>query len=112
LPTSLGIRKASIHYYLPSKTDLGIAVVDRYIARFADALTAPADDQSQSSMAIASTPDRACLSDALAEEMMALPLRCANGSTISSGPIRCDPRPADITNAVATLFENEVLQEK
>jgi AcrR family transcriptional regulator len=123
LPTSLGIRKASIHYHLPFKTDLGIAVVDRYIARFADALTAPADDRSQSSMAMldfyvqpylqfASTPDRACLSGALSEEMMALPLRCANGATISSGPIRCDPRPADVTNAVATLFQNEVLQEK
>jgi TetR/AcrR family transcriptional regulator, transcriptional repressor for nem operon len=81
---SLGIRKASIHYHFPSKTDLGIAVVDRYIARFDAALTAIADDQSQSSMAMldfyvqpylqfASTPDRVCLSGALAGEMMALP---------------------------------------
>ena len=81
---SLGIRKASIHYHFPSKTDLGIAVVDRYIARFGTALTAIADDQSQSSMAMldfyvqpyiqfASTPDRVCLSGALAGEMMALP---------------------------------------
>jgi TetR/AcrR family transcriptional repressor of nem operon len=81
---SLGIRKASIHYHFPSKTDLGIAVVDRYIARFGAALTAIADDQSQSSMAMldfyvqpylqfASTPDRVCLSGALAGEMMALP---------------------------------------
>jgi TetR/AcrR family transcriptional repressor of nem operon len=80
----LGIRKASIHYHFPSKTDLGIAVVDRYIARFGAALTAIADDQSQSSMAMldfyvqpylqfASTPDRVCLSGALAGEMMALP---------------------------------------
>ena len=36
---SLGIRKASIHYHFASKTDLGIAVVDRYIARFDAALT-------------------------------------------------------------------------
>ena len=83
---SLGIRKASIHYHFPSKADLGVAVVDRYIARFGDALTAIADDQSQSSMTMldfyvqpylqfASTPDRVCLSGALAGEMMALPPR-------------------------------------
>jgi len=81
---SLGIRKASIHYHFPSKADLGIAVVDRYIARFGEALTAIADDQSQSSMTMldfyvqpylqfASTPDRVCLSAALAGEMLALP---------------------------------------
>ena len=81
---SLGIRKASIHYHFPSKTDLGVAVVDRYIARFGEALAAIADDQSQSSMTMldfyvqpylqfASTPDRVCLSGALAGEMMALP---------------------------------------
>ena len=81
---SLGIRKASIHYHFPSKADLGVAVVDRYIIRFGDALTAIADDQSQSSTAMldfyvqpylqfASTPDRVCLSGALAGEMLALP---------------------------------------
>lgn len=80
----LGIRKASIHYHFASKAELGIAVVDRYIARFGTALTAIADDQSQSSMAMldfyvqpylqfASTPDRVCLSGALAGEMLALP---------------------------------------
>jgi TetR/AcrR family transcriptional repressor of nem operon len=81
---SLGIRKASIHYHFPSKSDLGVAVVDRYRARFDAALSAIADDQSQSSMAMldfyvqpylkfASTPDRVCLSGALAGEMLALP---------------------------------------
>jgi len=81
---SLGIRKASIHYHFPSKADLGVAVVDRYMARSGEALTAIADDQSQSSMTMldfyvqpylqfASTPDRVCLCGALAGEMMALP---------------------------------------
>jgi len=81
---SLGIRKASIHYHFASKTDLGIAVVDRYIARFDAALTEIADDNSKSSMAMldfyvqpylqfASTPDRICLCGALAGEMPALP---------------------------------------
>src|SRR6201988_4888439 len=49
---SLGIRKASIHYHFPSKTELGIAVIDRYIARFDAALTEIAEDQPKSSMAM------------------------------------------------------------
>ncbi len=80
----LGIRKASIHYHFPSKTDLGTAVVDRYVARFGAALTAIAADQSQSSIAMldfylapylefAGTPDRICLCGALAGEILALP---------------------------------------
>jgi TetR/AcrR family transcriptional regulator, transcriptional repressor for nem operon len=81
---SLGIRKASIHYHFASKADLGVAVVDRYIERFGAALVGIAADDKQSSMAMldfyvqpylqfASTPDRVCLSGALAGEMMALP---------------------------------------
>ena len=81
---SLGIRKASIHYHFPSKTDLGAAVIDRYVARFDAALAAIAADQSQPSMAmldfyvepyvgLAKTPDRVCLCGALAGEILALP---------------------------------------
>ena len=81
---SLGIRKASIHYHFASKAELGVAVVDRYIERFGAALVAIAGDDKQSSMAMldfyvqpylqfASTPDRVCLSGALAGEMLALP---------------------------------------
>ena len=81
---SLGIRKASIHYHFPSKTDLGIAVVDRYIDRFGAGLTAIADDQSQTSLTMldfyaqpylqfAGTPDRVCLCGALSGELLALP---------------------------------------
>lgn len=81
---SLGIRKASIHYHFASKADLGIAVVDRYVARFGEALVAIAADQSQSSMAMldfyvepyagfAKTPDRICLCGALSGEILALP---------------------------------------
>jgi TetR/AcrR family transcriptional repressor of nem operon len=80
----LGIRKASIHYHFPSKTDLGTAVVDRYVARFGAALTAIAADQAQSSMAMldfyigpylefADASDRICLCGALAGEILALP---------------------------------------
>ena len=81
---ALGIRKASIHYHFPSKTDLGVAVIDRYIARFDAALVEIANDEAQPSMAMldfyvqpylqfAETPDRVCLSAALAGEMLALP---------------------------------------
>jgi TetR/AcrR family transcriptional repressor of nem operon len=81
---ALGIRKASIHYHFPSKSDLGVAVVNRYIDRFDAALTEVAGDEKQSSMAMldlytqpylefARAPDRVCLCGALAGEMLALP---------------------------------------
>jgi TetR/AcrR family transcriptional regulator, transcriptional repressor for nem operon len=81
---SLGIRKASIHYHFPSKTDLGVAVVDRYVARFGAALVAIAQDQSRTSMAMldfyvepyvgfAKSADQVCLCGALAGEILALP---------------------------------------
>jgi TetR/AcrR family transcriptional regulator, transcriptional repressor for nem operon len=36
----LGITKASLHYHFPGKAELGQALLDRYAARFADALVA------------------------------------------------------------------------
>ena len=80
----LGIRNASIHYHFPSKADLGVAVVDRYVERFEAALAAIAEDQSQPSTAMldfyfepyaayAGTPDMVCLCGALAGEILALP---------------------------------------
>jgi len=82
---ALGIRKASIHYYFPSKTDLGIAVVERYVERFGRALAEIAAQTSVSSMTMldhyiapylefGATRDKVCLSCALAGEMMALPV--------------------------------------
>ena len=81
---TLGIRKASIHYHFPSKTDLGKAVIDRYAGRFATALEAVAADEGKSSMAMldyyiepylafAKTSDKVCLCGAMAGEMKALP---------------------------------------
>jgi TetR/AcrR family transcriptional repressor of nem operon len=81
---ALGITKASVHYHFASKTDLGIAVVDRYVARFGAALIGIAEDQSRSSMAMldfylepyigySNTPDQVCLCGALAGEILALP---------------------------------------
>jgi TetR/AcrR family transcriptional repressor of nem operon len=81
---ALRIRKASIHYHFASKTDLGIAVVDRYVARFGAALAAIEADPSHSAMALldfyvepylafAAADDRVCLCGALAGEILALP---------------------------------------
>lgn len=81
---ALGIRKASIHYHFPSKTDLGIAVIDRYVARFATALEQIASETETSSLAMlehyfgpylefGATDEKVCLCGALAGEMMALP---------------------------------------
>lgn len=36
----LGIAKASLHYHFPGKAELGEALIDRYAARFAEALSA------------------------------------------------------------------------
>lgn len=80
----LAIRKASIHYHFASKTDLGIAVVDRYVERFGSELARISGESENSSLTmldryiapylqIAGTPDKVCLCGALAGEMMALP---------------------------------------
>jgi TetR/AcrR family transcriptional regulator, transcriptional repressor for nem operon len=34
----VGIRKASLHHHFPTKTDLGLALIERYAADFEDAL--------------------------------------------------------------------------
>lgn len=81
---ALGIRKASIHYHFPSKTDLGVATIERYSARFDAALRSLARDPDKSAMdllecytgpyrSFADTSDRICLCGALAGELPALP---------------------------------------
>lgn len=81
---TLKIRKASIHYHYPSKTDLGLAVLERYRSRFESALTEIGKDTNKSTrdlltfyttpyLQYATTPDRVCLCGALAGEMLALP---------------------------------------
>lgn len=81
---AMGIRKASIHYHFPSKTDLGVSVIERYSNRFGAALDEIAADESTPSMTMldhyiepyirfSKTPDQVCLSGALAGEILALP---------------------------------------
>lgn len=81
---ALAIRKASIHYHFESKTDLVIAVIDRYAERLEKALDQIEGDETASSMtmlehytapytAFAGAGDRVCLCGALAGEILALP---------------------------------------
>jgi TetR/AcrR family transcriptional repressor of nem operon len=39
IAAELGITKASLHYHFPGKAELGLALIERYAARFADALS-------------------------------------------------------------------------
>ena len=48
----LKIRKASIHYHFESKTDLVIAVIDRYARKFDEAMENIARDESATSMSM------------------------------------------------------------
>lgn len=41
LARDLGIKSASVHYHFPTKSDLGVAVAERYNQRFRDALPDP-----------------------------------------------------------------------
>jgi TetR/AcrR family transcriptional repressor of nem operon len=81
---ALAIRKASIHYYFPSKAGLGLAAMDRYAARIDAALAELEADGTLSARAvierycealveIARTSDNFCLAGALAAELMVLP---------------------------------------
>ena len=80
----LAIRKASIHYHFPSKTDLGVAVIEAYSAALKAHLDAVAANEGATSAALfegycvpfrrlAATPDKICLCGALAGEILALP---------------------------------------
>src|SRR5689334_19966743 len=71
ISAQLGIRKASIHYHFASKTALGIAVLQRYVARFDAALQKIAADPAQASkkmldfyfepyLQYSRTPDKVC----------------------------------------------------
>jgi TetR/AcrR family transcriptional regulator, transcriptional repressor for nem operon len=84
LADRLNIRKASIHYHFPSKTDLGVAVLRAYVGGFAAALAEIDDDPRLTSAkrfdrycepfrALAATPDKVCMCGALSSELFALP---------------------------------------
>lgn len=81
---ALGLRKASIHYHFPSKSDLGAAVMARYRERLEVAMSAADPHRHRSAwellefyfqpyLSFAGTPDKVCLSGSLAGEFPALP---------------------------------------
>jgi len=81
---ALGVTKASVHYHFPSKADLGVAVIDRYVERMGAGLAALAADPTATTLQLldryaepylkfAGTPDMVCLSGALAGEILVLP---------------------------------------
>jgi TetR/AcrR family transcriptional regulator, transcriptional repressor for nem operon len=84
LADRLGIRKASIHYHFPSKTDLGVAALHAYVGEFEAVLgkidadprltfVKRFDQYCEPFRALAATPDRVCMCGALASELFALP---------------------------------------
>jgi TetR/AcrR family transcriptional repressor of nem operon len=46
IAAELGVTPASLHYHFPGKAELGRALIERYSARFADALEAIAEHES------------------------------------------------------------------
>ena len=95
---ALKIRKASIHYHFQSKTELVVAVIDRYAERFDEALDNIARDKTATSMsmlehyvepyaAFAATPDRVCLCGALWVKCWRCRANCVRVSQVSSSHI-------------------------
>jgi TetR/AcrR family transcriptional repressor of nem operon len=89
IASRLELRKASIHYYFPSKADLGKAVIARYSESFGALLTAIEADvdlgteqalrRYSEPFRIASTSaDKVCLCAALAGEILAVPTDMQN----------------------------------
>lgn len=77
----VGIRKASLHHHFPTKTDLGMALIDMYAAMMEDALvkigasSEPADKKLAEYVGIyrhSLEAERACLGGMLASEALTL----------------------------------------
>ncbi len=81
ISTEVGIRKASLHHHFPTKADLGMALIERYVAEFDAALSAiesskiKADTKLMRYVALyrsTLTADRMCLCGMLAAEAVTL----------------------------------------
>jgi len=84
IAAQVGIKKPSIIYHFPSKSDLGVAIIRRYRDTFAAQLEAIKSDPCKTAwealefyfspyLHFAQTPDKVCLCGALAGEIPALP---------------------------------------
>ncbi len=82
IATAIGITKASLHYHFPSKAELGRALIERYTARFTEALAAISDASDDAGERLdryvqlyvdVLGDDRICLCGMLAAEYSTLP---------------------------------------
>ena len=98
LADTLGIKSASVHYHYPQKEDLGLALVERYAARFFAALEALSADASSPGQRIAAycTTYRAALTGS-----NSLCLCGLLGAEINS-------LPKDLARAVAAFFQANI----
>jgi TetR/AcrR family transcriptional repressor of nem operon len=131
----LGITKASLHYHFASKAELGEALIERYSARFTEALeridrTTPDAGAKLEAYAGLYTDvlrgDRMCLCGMLAAEYQTLPERM-HGSVVrffdhnltwlagvladgqSAGELSFDGSPADAAQTVLSALQGAML---
>jgi TetR/AcrR family transcriptional repressor of nem operon len=131
----LGITKASLHYHFASKAELGEALIERYAARFAEALEGIAGTTSGAHSKLEAYAslyvdvlrgDRMCLCGMLAAEYQTLPERM-HGSVIgffdhnvtwltgvlaegqSDGELSFEGSPADAAQTVLSGLQGAML---
>jgi TetR/AcrR family transcriptional repressor of nem operon len=131
----LGITKASLHYHFASKAELGEALIERYSARFAEALEQIDSTRSGARAKLNAyadlyadvlREDRMCLCGMLAAEYQTLPERM-HGSVIrffdhnvtwltgvlaegqSDGGLSFDGSPADTAQTVLSALQGAML---
>ena len=84
IAAQVGIKKPSIIHHFPTKSDLGVAIIQRYRDTFATQLEIINEDRGKSAwdaldfyfspyLHFADTPDKVCLCGALSGEIPALP---------------------------------------
>lgn len=89
---AVGIKAASVHYHFPAKSDIGIAVTERYTARFLEALGDPEGFPQNSTKAVKTYIDafrdalvkdkKLCLCIVLGAESGGLPPEVSNRTRI------------------------------
>jgi TetR/AcrR family transcriptional repressor of nem operon len=131
----LGVTKASLHYHFASKADLGEALIERYSARFQEALERIASTTSGANSRLEAYAslymdvlrgDRMCLCGMLAAEYQTLPERM-HGSVIrffdqnvtwlagvvaegqSDGELSLEESPTDAAQAVLSALQGAML---
>ena len=138
LSSAVGIRKASIHHHFPTKTDLAVALLDAYGARYArglDVIMANSDDALARIDAYAAfylqgvEKGLGCLCAALAAELETLPaaLRADLAGFFAAhiawieqvlragqanGTVRADIEPAPAARMIIATLEGALMMER